>query len=348
MILLNKAKNYYINGAMDFFQRGLSFTNVPGGTFVADRLKLDRAGTMTYNTSRDTVLVPTVAQANFNFSYSLGTIVTTAQTVLGASDYAQLIHAVEGLTFSPLAGRKLTFSFWVRMPPGVGGTFPITFKNAAATRSYVSTYTVATDGLWSRKSVTFTHDPSGVWNYGTGAGMFICFGLASGTNFNAPALNTWTSGNYLSHASCNNFSASTANSISLTGLQLEEGVEASNFERAGGNIANELMLCQRYFEKTYPVDMNPGTSSTDSALVTRSSGTDAGACDVSWHYKVPKRVLPSGVIYNPSTGVVGTWTGTGTPVATINTGINSSRIYSSGASVANSNYSIHATADAEL
>lgn len=241
----NKSKNYIINGAMDYWQRNTTFTSVVTNTYVADRFVYDKVGTMVHTITRDTD-VPTLAQAGFVFPYSMRLNLTTPDTSIAATDDCRITQKIEGQVFAPLAAKTTTLSFWVKAT--LAGTYPVSFRNSANDRSYVTTFVINTSNTWERKTITLTQDQSGTWLYDTGIGLRISISLAGGTSVQAPALNTWLSGNFTSHSSCVNGVNTGATDFKITGIQLEEGQSASNFERAGGNALNELSLCQRYFQ----------------------------------------------------------------------------------------------------
>lgn len=255
-ILLNKSKNYIINGAMDYWQRGTSFAAIAANTYSVDRLQYIKTGTAVHTLTRDTD-IPTQAQSGFSFSASVRLSLTTAQPTLAVGDGIGFLFRHEGGVVSPLYGKNITFSFWVKATRV--GIYPIAFRSSDNTRSYVTTYTVNTTETWERKSVTLLLDTSsGAWPSDSSAGLFINMNIAAGTGANASSLNTWLSGQFSSHSSCVNGVQAGSTNFRITGVQLEEGVSASNFERAGGNIVNELQLCQRYYETCPFTGLGPG------------------------------------------------------------------------------------------
>lgn len=323
-ILLNKSKNYIINGAMDFFQRGISFATAVSGQYVADRINYSKLGTMVQTVSRDTD-VPTLAQSGFPFSYSVRMNLTTSQASLTTNQHNQLLQRIEGQFASSLYGKTITISFWVKAT--LVGVYPVAFRSGNGLRSYVSTYTINTTNTWEKKTITLTHDNIGTWAYDTGVGLDVMFTLAAGPSFVTSSLNSWVDGNFISHTSCVNGVQAGATDFRITGVQLEEGVSASNFERAGGNIANELQLCQRYFEKSYNVDVPLGSVTVEGVLGSVSNSAIASpAYVVSLHFITRKRVVPIINYYNSSTGGIGSWrdnggvdVGVGTYVSSLGT-----------------------------
>ena len=91
----------------------------------------------------------------------------------------------------------------------------------------------------------------------------------------------------------------------LSNPQLEAGTVATPFERR--DYGRELMMCQRYFEKSYDVAVAPGTSNNFAgALGFVPYGTTANYTNLPVIYKQTKRASPTVTVYNPNTGATGT------------------------------------------
>lgn len=93
-----------------------------------------------------------------------------------------------------------------------------------------------------------------------------------------------------------------ASSTYITGLQFELGPLPTNFEHRP--FQTELALCQRYFEKSYNVDVNPGTTTQQGV----NHGNDYSVSS-TYHcyfpFQTQKREVPSVTIYNPNNGSAG-------------------------------------------
>lgn len=255
MALLNKGKNLIANGAMDFWQRNTSFAAVATNTYTADRWQYTKSGTMVHTIARDTD-VPTSTQSNFFFPYSLKATLTTPQASIGATEFSAISQKIEGAIVAPTYGKTITVSFWVKAT--LVGTYAVAFRNSANDRSLVRTYTISTTNTWEKKTLTLDMDVSGTWLTDSGIGLQMSFVLAAGTTLQASSLDTWLTGNFLSHSSAVNGVQSGATDLRVTGVQFEQSHEASNFERLNGNTANELIFCQRYYTR-YP-QINNATS----------------------------------------------------------------------------------------
>ncbi len=91
-------------------------------------------------------------------------------------------------------------------------------------------------------------------------------------------------------------------------VQLEIGPSATPL--AVRSISQEVSLCQRYFEKTYPIGDAPGTAygaaNAAGAYGSYLYTTAYFASLPQWVFKIEKRVIPTLTIYSPFTGTPGT------------------------------------------
>ena len=91
----------------------------------------------------------------------------------------------------------------------------------------------------------------------------------------------------------------------LQNVQLEAGNVASAFEYRP--IATEIALCQRYYEKSYNINVAPGTNTGEGAywgdFTTHGDGTTISPI----LFKVTKRITPSSVTFMSIGGTAGQW-----------------------------------------
>lgn len=213
-------KNYFINGALDFWQRGTSFSS-GANSYTADRWDAwgGFATAGAYTVSQTTGLTLTGFQNSIRIQRTNGSVVTTAP-VIGQS--------METSVFLPLAGQTVTFSFWARAGANFsasGGTMNATLTTGTGTDQRIaSAYT----GAVTATSPNFTLTTS--WQRFTAT-----VALAS----SATEMALQFSYNPTGTAGINDW-------MEITGVQVELGSVATNFTRAGGHIADELRLCQRY------------------------------------------------------------------------------------------------------
>jgi len=234
-------RNKIINGAMEISQRGTSFAAVAHGTYTIDRFQWQHSGAMVVTITQST----DVPNDTFQSSYKVD--VTTADASIAAGEYALIAQYIEGYNVRDLIGQTFTLSFWVKSPKT--GTHCVSFRNSIYNRSYVLEYTVSVANTWEYKTLTVTGGliTAGTWNWTNGVGLTVIFTLTTGSTYQTTA-GAWQTGNFLGTSNQVNCMDSTANDFFLTGVQLEVGPTATEFERR--SIGQELALCQRYYQIT--------------------------------------------------------------------------------------------------
>jgi len=283
-------KNVIINGGMDIWQRGTSFVGAANGSFTTDRFKFGLSNSGVWDLTRSTN-VPTVAQSGRKFNYSYRADVTTADGTVGSTDLCRLIYRIEGYDYQSLYQQDQTLSFWIK--GNKTGIYCVAFRNTGSDRSYVSEITINSADTWEKKTITITTAPSaGTWNFTNGMGLEISFSFVSGTFFQTTK-DAWQSGNFLATSNQVNLADSTSNYIQITGVQLEKGTTATEFEYR--SIGEELALCQRYYEKSYNMDVDPGTS-TDLGAESHRYKVAVSLEKVA--YAVSKKGMPSVTVYS--------------------------------------------------
>ena len=233
-------RNLIINGDMRIDQRnaGSSVSVANTGVYTVDRWRASNG------TSTATVQQSSTAPTGFSNSL-LWTVSTTDNT---ANQSHALQHKIEGyntafLNLGTANAETVTLSFWVRS--SLTGTYGIGINNSAENRSYVATYTISSADTWEQKTITFTNDTSGTWVGSTnGIGILINFDLGSGSDFNGTA-DTWQSGNYRRTSGCVNLANTSGATFYITGVQLEVGSTATDFENLPYDV--QLQRCYRYY-----------------------------------------------------------------------------------------------------
>lgn len=264
-------RNRIINGDMRIDQRnnGASVTTTSGGGYF---YSVDRF--ITYNLAGVNFTTQRVAEAPAGFTNSAKLTFANAfsLTTTGEATFQQVIEGfnIADLGWGAAGAQSVTVSFWVRA--SFTGTFSVGVTNSAGTRAYATTYTINAANTWEQKTVTIPGDTSGTWLTDNGAGLFLRFMLASGSNFVVSANNTWTTraGAYNAADSVYGTRAiGAATGISagatwqITGVQLEAGSVATPFERR--DYGRELIMCRRYYQ-TNTTAIGGAGSSTAAAV----------------------------------------------------------------------------------
>ena len=188
--------------------------------------------------------------------------ITTADTSIAAGDLTATGYRIEGYDYAQLAGGNATLSFWVKGTKT--GIHCVAFQNSAGNRSYVAEYTINTTATWEKKTITVPlTETGGTWDYTNGIGLAIVWTLASGTTFQTTK-DTWQTGNYVATSNQVNACDNVANDFRITQVQLEKGDTATPFEYR--HFEEEIALCQRYYEKSYNIDVAPGTTTVTGEL----------------------------------------------------------------------------------
>ena len=230
-------RNVLINGDMRIWQRGTNFSSTG---YTADRWRLYETGPQV------TLSQGSLDGPNSNLLNHLHIDITTAKDPLSSGDNLGVYQRLEGMNGRRLRHRNITLSFWVRS--NKTGIFSVGFRNGNGTdASYVTEYTINSPDVWEYKTVTIYFDDSiGSWSWGQNSNLDVIFSIATGSTYKTSTLNQWISGNYHSSSSVVNVGDSTSNYFDITGVQLEVGEEATEFEHL--DYAIEMKQCERYYE----------------------------------------------------------------------------------------------------
>jgi hypothetical protein len=254
-------KNYIINGAFDFWQRGNGNYNFNNSLkYSSDRWFC--YSTITTNIySGQTTYCPSVDESGFNSNYSQN-VFTSASATLGTNNVVCIGQRIEGYNIAELSDKFVTLSFWVNT--NVPGIYSVNFSNDV-NRTYTTSFQVNSISTWEKKIVTvpLLSFIDGTWNTAEGMGLAIVIVLASGPS-RITTTETWNSTSvYGIDAAQVNFHGgqNPTNEFWLSQVMLNEGkVPLPVFRRAGKDVNEELSMCQRYFEKSYDLEIPPGES----------------------------------------------------------------------------------------
>ena len=241
-------KNIVTNGAMQVAQRSTSETGLGAsdGYFTCDRWRTFLAGTAGRFTMTQTADGPS------GFANCIKLDCTTADTSLAATERLTLLQVFEGQDVQQLKkgtsdAESVTVSFYVKGDQAA--TYVCELSDADNSRMNGQAFSVTTD--WNRIELTFAGDTTGAFDDDNAASLFMGIWLHAGSNFTSGtfASNTWTSITNANRyaGSKTSFFDSTDREFFLTGVQLEIGSQATNFEHR--SFGEELALCQRYCQR---------------------------------------------------------------------------------------------------
>lgn len=238
--LLSGVKNRIINGDMKIAQRGTSFANI-ANAYSIDRFLYSSSHAAVVNITQNSD-VPTGS----GLYYSLRATIGTADTSIAAGDHSIIGQPIEGYNIADLVGVPITVSFWVRSSKT--GIHCFRLNNSGLDRSYVSEYTINTANTWEKKSITIASGliTAGTWNYTNGLGLYAQWCLTAGSTYQTSSANSWVSSNSFSTANQVNCLDTVGNIFAITGVQLEKGSSATDFEFRP--YSTEIDLCRRYYQ----------------------------------------------------------------------------------------------------
>jgi hypothetical protein len=238
-------RNRIINGDMRIDQRneGALITSPVSAQYLVDRFfyRSTQAAKVNAQQNAGSVTLPA------GFINYLGITSTSAYSVL-TTDRFNIAQGIEGLNVSDLGwgtagAATVTLSFQVYS--SLTGTFGGALKNSAEDRSYPFSYTISSANTWTSISINIAGDTSGTWLKTNGMGISVYWGLGCGSTTSGTA-GAWTAGNLFSATSAVSVVGTNGATFYITGVQLEAGSTATEFERRP--IGTELVLCQRYYQ----------------------------------------------------------------------------------------------------
>ena len=277
-------RNIIINGAMNVAARGTSFTGLGGSTGAV--YTLDRFHTFDGSTAgRATVTQDSSAPSGFANSLKLAC--TTADTSIAAGEIFLLSQRIEGQNLQAFAkgtsdAKPFSLSFYAKA--NASKTYVAELFDIDNSRHVGKTFTVGTD--WARHEITFPADTTGAFDDDNGRSLDVSIWLHGGSTYTGGTLGTtWQAEDADDRAAgIGSFFSSTDNTFFITGVQLEVGQNATEFESEP--FERTLAKCQRYFE--------PGEASFQCALSAANYRTTR--CE----FAVTKRAVASITLSNSS------------------------------------------------
>jgi len=271
-------KNMVINGAMQVAQRvpypstqpTVSYSNY----YTVDRWRMNVSdanfGTWTFSQSNT---VP----SGKGFAYSWKWDCQATDTSLSSDHYGIAEYRIEAqdlqhLGYGTSSAKPITLSFWVKT--NKTGTYVFSIYANDGARYVTKTYTVNQANTWEYKTITFEGDISGTINNDNGDGFRLWWWLGSGTGYTGGTMQPgvwrpWSESNGAAPGLSVNMADSTSNEWFITGVQLEVGRNATEFEHR--SYGEELALCQRYYYEypkgnTYNIIANGFANTSSNAL----------------------------------------------------------------------------------
>ena len=290
-------RNLIINGDMSVAQRATSVTGLTNGSSgykTVDRFRFEEGGSPT---AQFTMTQSTDVPTGQGFGYSTKFDCTTAQGSLASADIIRFGTFLEGQNLQHIKkgtsnAESLTLSFWVKS--NKTGTYTMRLEDQDNARMNCKSYTISSSSTWEKKIISFDGDTTGALGNDNGVSFVVRFNLLAGTNYDTGTLQTtWGSRTDANSAVGQvNLADNTSNEWYITGVQLEVGTTASDFEFVPFDV--NFQRCQRYFEiceggKEFYVGgtsnqkdyVNYSVKKRTSASVTKISGAENCCSSVS-------------------------------------------------------------------
>ena len=301
-------KNLIINGAMQVAQRGTSSTDQSYGSL--DRFKIIYSGTdeAPTHSQADVAAGTTPYTLGFRKAYKITNGNQTSGA--GTGDRIELQTNLEGQDLAQSgwnyvsSSSNITLSFWIKSSVaqsfasrlqtqtagGNGSTSRFKFNFALS----ANTWTKVTKTIPGNSNLAFTTDNQN--------GFRISFYAFMGTSFtdSTTATDVWANNAGGDRADDMTSTWYTTNdaTLEITGVQLEVSDHATSFDFR--SFAEELALCERYFEKSYNYSTVAGTA-TDTGLVMWLANRNPGLPHTTLRYRTIKRANPTVTIFNTNT-----------------------------------------------
>ena len=285
-------KNIVTNGAMQVAQRSASVTGLgaTAGYYTCDRWKFTQlsAGRFTMTQTAD---------GPSGFANCLKLDCTTADTSIASGENLALQHKFEGQDLQQIKkgtsdAESVTVSFYVKA--NAAFTFGVELYDNDNTRQITKLYNTTTG--WVRHELTFPADTTGAFDDDNALSLDLNFWLHAGSDWAGGTLNTsaWASSTNANRAAgIGSFFSSTDNEFFLTGVQLEIGSQATNFEHR--SFGEEFDLCLRYFQKV--------GGEADDNNVSVGAGLWYSTTIVLGHLQFQKRMRAAPTVANTETDV---------------------------------------------
>ena len=342
-------RNRIINGACVIDQRNAGASVTPtDAQFTLDRWRffLSQASKVTTQQNQGSVTPPA------NFAKYLGITSSSAYTV-GSTERFSLMTSFESSNVYDFAwgtanAKPVTLSFWVYS--SLTGTFGGAVRNWAYTYSYPFSYTISSANTWTYITVSITAPTAGTWvmDASNGGAIELLFNLGAGSTYSGTA-GAWASANYTSCTGAVSVVGTSGATFYITGVQLEAGTTASPFEYR--QYTTELGLCQRYYQKSYNIDVSVGTNTASGSKNTRIYNTDPFLPQMETRLMVSMRASPTVTWYTTggTAGSINISGGTNTINTQYDAGTNSTGwIYVNGSVASGNQIQAQYTSSAEL
>ena len=294
---IGTSKNIIINGAMNVAQRGTSST--ANGYGSVDRFRILYNGTDEAPTHAQVGVASgtTPYTSGFRKAYKItngnqtggagGADYIIVRTILEAQDIAN-----SGWNYTS-SSSNITLSFWVKS--SVAQNF---YGNLVSYDGTPQNYAFETGSLtadtWTKITKTIPGNSNLTFDNNTEAGVRLNILPFFGASYTGSVtLNQWAaySGSAQTPANTSTWYTTNDATFEITGVQLEVGSVATDFEHK--SFAEELALCQRYFQSISRSSSSNSVDGTFAAGTCNTNGGAGGILQVMVRFQTTMRAAPT-------------------------------------------------------
>ena len=242
-------RNLIINGAMQVAQRGDVTGANSSGYKALDRFRHTISiGTWSISQSTD---------SPDGFANSMKMDCTTAEASPSSASALAFVQKIEGQNLQHLkkgtsGALNITVSFHIKCTKT--GIAVVNLIDEDNTRMIGQQFTINSADTWEKKTLTFAGDTSGVLGNDANSSLRLEIWLDAGSSYKSGSVqSSWAAlntANYFAGGTLN-LGDNTSNDVFITGVQLEVGSVATDFEHR--SFGDELHRCFRYYQK---IDMS--------------------------------------------------------------------------------------------
>jgi len=267
-------RNLIINGDMSIAQRSTSTSSYGSVAYsTVDRFKtVFEVGT--YTVSQESL--SSGEAYNNGFRKAFKALVTSTASPPSAGSQTTFEQRIEGQNLQIFKkgttnAEPFTLSFWVKSSK-TGSNLQVNLRDSDNTRQVGGTYNISTADTWEKKIINFPADTTGAFNNDNGTSLTIEWWLDGGSNYSGGAVPTAWEASSNADRNVTNFDlAGGTDSWHITGVQLEVGTSASDFEFLPVDINKNR--CDRYYKNFDENSFRLYTTSLDGNTSDRLGGT---------------------------------------------------------------------------
>ena len=285
-------RNIWINGAATVAQRGSEQTGITSinanPTGGPDRVYAVIANHGTWTIKQGTEGPP-------GFTNSVEMISTTGDGSVASDAAVRWWQKWEGYDVQRFmkgtsSAKKFALSFWVKS--ATTGDYAVELLDYHnSNKGITRTYTVNAADTWEYKTIIFPADTSGTFNNDNTAALACEFWLVAGSNYTSggadAAWHAYSDGKRAGGHTAN-AGASNNDYVRITGVQLEAGDVATDFEHR--SYGDELRRCQRYY---YLHALGSQSNNGNAAPVATTANYTAALTFGAVHFPVTMRAFPT-------------------------------------------------------